>query len=91
MNLIEVIPIGKEHKKTRQELMYKAKITDTTRFRKELAKLRKEYIIVFDEGYYLPSSKEEYLEIIKKLNGQVYDATKTIELAYKEMEGMYNT
>ena len=86
MNLIEAIPTGKEHKMTRQQLMYKAKITNTEVFKKELAKLRDEYIIIFDDGYYLPASKEEYLEFIEKLNGQAYDITKTIDLAYKKME-----
>ena len=86
MNLIEAIPIGKKYRQTREQLMYKTKITDVSQFREELAKLRDQYIIIFDNGYYLPSSKEEYLEIIKKLNGQVYETTKTINLAYKEME-----
>ena len=86
MNLIEVIPIGKEHKNTRQELMYKAKITNENEFQKEMAKLRKQYIIIFDEGYYIPSSKEEYLEFIQKQNKQLCETSKTIELAYKEME-----
>lgn len=86
MNLIEAIPIGKKHKMNRQQLMYEAKITKVEAFKRELAKLRDEYIIIFDEGYYLPSSEEEYLEFIKKLNGQAYDITKTIDLAYKKME-----
>ena len=86
MNLIEVIPIGKEHKNTRQELMYKAKMTNESEFQKEIAKLRKQYIIIFDEGYYIPSSKEEYLEFIQKQNKQLCETSKTIELAYKEME-----
>ena len=88
MELISVIPIGKKYKENRQTIMYNAKITDEKQFKKELAKLREKYIIIFDEGYYLPSSKEEYLEFIKKLNGQVFETTKTIDLAYKEMEGL---
>lgn len=86
MNLLDVIPIGKEYRQTRQQLMYKAKITDEMQFKKELAELREKYIIIFDNGYYVPSSKEECLEFIQKLNGQVYDIAKTIDLAYKEME-----
>lgn len=90
MNLIEVIPIGKKHKKTRQELMYKAKITDEGEFQKEIGKLRKQYVIIFDNGYYIPSSKEEYLEFIQKQNKQLCETSKTIELAYKEMEELEN-
>lgn len=86
MNLIDVIPIGKQNKKTRQHLMSKSKIIDKEQFKKELAKLRKQYIIIFDNGYYLPASKEEYQEFIQKLNKEAYDITKTIELAYREME-----
>jgi len=86
MNLIDIIPIGDKFKQTRQQLMYQAKITDVSQFKKELAELRKKYIIVFDDGYYLPSSKEEYLNFIKKLNGQVSDTVKTIDLAYQKME-----
>lgn len=86
MNLIEVIPIGKKYKMNRQQLMHEAKITSIEVFKKELSKLREEYIIIFDDGYYLPASREEYLEFIKKLNGQTYDTTKTIDLAYKKME-----
>lgn len=88
MNLINIIPVGKKHKETRDNLMYKAKITDVMQFKKELAELRKQYIIIFDDGYYLPSSKEEYEEFIKKMEEQRDNANKTIELAYKEMEGL---
>lgn len=85
MNLIEAIPIGKKYRKTRQKIMSESHI-DEKQFKQELANLRKQYIIIFDEGYYLPSSKEEYLNFIKKLNCQLGDITKTIELAYQEME-----
>lgn len=87
MNLIDVIPIGKKHKETRDTLMYKAKISDVVQFREELSKLREKYIIIFDDGYYLPSSKEEYLDFIKKMNSQMFEITNKIEIAYKEMEG----
>jgi len=90
MNLIDAIPIGNKYKKNRQQLMYETKITDVNQFKKKLTELRKKYIIVFDEGYYLPASKEEYLSFIKKLNGQVSDTVKTIDLAYREMEEKEN-
>lgn len=85
MNLIDFIPIGKENKQTRQELMYKAKITEDE-FKKELLNLKHKYIILFDNGYYLPQTKEEYLEFIQKQNQRLCDTAKTIDLAYKEME-----
>ncbi len=90
MNLINIIPIGKCHRETRDNLMYKAKMTDINQFKKELAELRQQYIIIFDDGYYLPSSKEEYIEFIKKIEEQRDNANKTIELAYKEMEECKN-
>lgn len=89
MNLIDVIPIGEKYKKTRQELMNNMNITDVREFRRKLSKLREQYIIISDgSGYYLPSSKEEYLEFIEKQVRQIGDTTKTIELACKEMEGL---
>jgi len=86
MSLINVMQIGKENKQTKQQLMYKAKITDEKQFKKELAELKKQYIVIFDDGYYLPSSKEEYMELINKMEEQGKNINKTIELAYKEME-----
>lgn len=86
MNLIDIIPIGKENKITRQQLMQRAKIFDVNQFKKKLTNLREQYIIVFDDGYYLPSSKEEYEEFINKMKEQAKDVGKIIELAYQEME-----
>ena len=85
MKLIECIPIGKQNKETREVLMNKANLTPR-QFRKELARLRNKYIIINDNGYYLPKNKEEYEEFINKLNRQAYEINKTIELAYKEMK-----
>lgn len=86
MSLIEVIPIGKKYRDNRENLMYKAKISNVAEFKEELAKLREKYIIIFDDGYYLPSSKEEYLDFIKKMNSQMFEISNKIEMAYKEME-----
>ena len=61
------IPIGKQNKETRNVLMNKANLTPR-QFRKELARLREKYIIINDNGYYLPASKEEYEEFIQKQN-----------------------
>ena len=85
MKLIDCIPIGKQNKETREMLMNKAKLTQR-QFRKELAKLRNKYIIINDNGYYLPANKEEVQDFIQKLNGQAYEINKTIALAYREIE-----
>ena len=86
MKLIEYIPIGKQNKETRDNLMKKAKITNVRAFRKELAKLKDQYIIINDNGYYLPTNKEEYEEFIEKQNKRYCEIRKTIDLAYKEMK-----
>ena len=85
MKLIECIPIGKQNKETREVLMSKANLTQR-QFRKELAKLRNKYIIINDNGYYLPANKEEYEEFIEKQNERYCEIRKTIDLAYKEMK-----
>ncbi len=87
MKLIGCIPIGKQNKETREILMNKTNLTQR-QFRKELARLRNKYIIINDNGYYLPANKEEIQEFIQKLNRQVYEINKTIALAYKGMEGL---
>lgn len=88
MKLIECIPIGKKNKETRDNLMQKAKITDVRILRKELAKLKEKYIIINDNGYYLPANKEEYEEFIQKQNERYCEIRKTIDLAYEEMKNV---
>ena len=87
MKLIECIPIGKQNKETREVLMNKAKLTPR-QFRKELAKLRNKYIIINDNGYYLPANKDEYEEFIEKQSERYCEIRKTIDLAYKEMKNI---
>lgn len=86
MNLINVFPVGKENKKTRKELMQEANIKNIEDFKKDLSELRKNYIVAFDQGYYVPANKEEYEEIIEKLKAQVSQTNNVIDLAYKEMK-----
>ena len=85
MKLIEYIPIGKQNKETREVLMNKANLT-LRQFRKELSILRNKYIIINENGYYLPTNKKEYEEFIEKQNERYSEIKKTIDLAYKEME-----
>ncbi len=86
MNLIDVIPVGRKHRETRETLMYKAKINNVETFKKEIEALRKQYIILYDDGYYVPASKEEYKKLINKLEWQCNEIQNTINLANKEME-----
>ncbi len=85
MRLIEYIPIGKQNKETREVLMNKANLTQR-QFRKELAILRNKYIIINDNGYYLPANKEEIQEFIQKQNERYCEIKKTIDLACREMK-----
>ena len=87
MRLIECIPIGKQNKETREMLINKTKLTPR-QFKKELAKLRNKYIIINEDGYYLPANKEEYEEFIQTQNEKYCKIRKTIDLAYKEMKGL---
>ena len=86
MKLIEVLPIGKENKKTRNVLMKESKIKDVEEFKKQLADIKKQYIVIFDDGYYLPASKDEYDNFMNKTNEQIKYYTKLKQMANKEME-----
>lgn len=86
---MDVMPIGKKYKKTRSQLMYEAKIMNVKDFEKELENIRNNYIIMFEDGYYLPSSKEEYKEFIYKLKNRKNKLDEKIKLAYKEMEAIF--
>ena len=86
MKLIEILPIGKENKKTRNVLMKESKIKDVEEFKKQLADIKKQYIVIFDDGYYLPASKDEYDNFINKTNEQIKYYTKLKQMANKEME-----
>lgn len=83
---IEMIPIGKENKITRGILMNKLKLNNVEELKKQLAELKQEYIILYDEGYYRPNTKEDYEKFIEKCNEQVNNSEKLIKLAKTEME-----
>lgn len=86
MKLIEVLPIGKENKKTRNVLMKELNIRDVEEFKKQLADIKKQYIVIFDDGYYLPASQDEYDNFMNKTNEQIEYYTKLKQMANKEME-----
>ena len=86
MKLIEVLPIGKENKKTRNVLMKELNIRDVEEFKKQLADIKNQYIVIFDDGYYLPASQDEYDNFMNKTNEQIEYYTKLKQMANKEME-----
>ena len=80
---------GKENRKTRQHLMYIAKIFDETQFKRELSELKKENIIIFEnDGYYIPNKKEELQNFINKIDKQNKEITKVLNLANQMLEEM---
>lgn len=80
---------GKENRKTRQQLMYIAKIFDENQFKKELSELKKENIIIFEnDGYYIPNKKEELQNFINKIDKQNKEIIKVLNLANQMLEGM---
>ncbi len=80
---------GKENRKTRQQLMYKAKIFDENQFKKELSELKKENIIIFEnDGYYIPNKKEELQNFINKIDKQNKEITKVLNLANEMLREM---
>lgn len=85
---IELIPIGKENKVSRDSLMYKAKITNIDKFKTELAELKTKNIILFEDGYYRPNTKEEYENFINKCNIKKTETQELIKIAKKEMEDL---
>lgn len=86
---IDIFPQGKENRKTRQQLMYKAKIFNETQFKKELAELKKENIIIFEnDGYYIPNKKEELQNFINKIDKQNKEITKVLNLANEMLKEM---
>lgn len=80
---------GKENRKTRQQLMYKAKIFDENQFKKELSELKKENVIIFEnDGYYIPNKKEELQNFINKIDKQNKEITKVLNLANEMLKEM---
>lgn len=86
---IDIFPKGKENRKTRQQLMYKAKIFNEIQFKQELAGLKKYNIIIFeDDGYYIPNKKQELETFISKIDRQNREIAKVLNLANQMLEEM---
>ena len=89
---IKSINFGKENKKTREQLMKENQITTVEDFNEQLAKLKRNFIILDNnEGYYRPNSKVEYQLLIQRLLKRKQTIEDKIELVYKELkDGGYN-
>ena len=59
MRLEDCILKGKENKRTREQLMYVTNL-DRDNFKRELAKIKRTKIVLFDNGYYKPNTLEDY-------------------------------
>lgn len=86
MNFRDYIPLGKENRKTKQQIMYNAKITDENKFKLELTKLRQNEIVIFDNGYFIPNKKEEIQDFIRDCNLVGIETNKLIGMAYKKID-----
>jgi len=86
MNIIDNIPIGKKYKISREELMEKCNINDKRIFRKNLSELHEKYVIIYDDGYYLPANVKEYKELIDRLKTKEKEVKDRIKQVEKEMK-----
>lgn len=82
---INLIPLGKENRLDRKTLMQKMNIFDVKIFKKEISKLKEDNIILFEEnGYYRPSTEEDYNNFIEKEKEIIKSVEKTIKIAEDE-------
>lgn len=85
MSLDNYILKGKNNRKTREQLMLETK-TDKQTFRQELAHLKKTKIVLFDDGYYKPNTKQEYEEFKEKCRREMSSLERLYCLASEEEE-----
>lgn len=84
---IDNFGIGRNMKKTREQLMKECDLLTIQEFNEELAKIKKHYIIlVNDKAYYRPSTEIEYELLIEKLHKTVENINRTIDIAEKELK-----
>lgn len=74
---------GINKRKTREQLMAETGLSKAA-FIEELAKLKQNKIVLFNEGYYLPSTHEEYVAFIEKCNGEVEKIKSLVKRAKEE-------
>ena len=85
MSLEQCILKGKNNKKTREQLMLEANL-DRDSFKKELARIKETKIVLFDNGYYMPNTIEEYENFKRKCKQEILNIKKLFYLAKKEEE-----
>lgn len=86
---IDVIPKGKENRRSRRYLMCQARIIREKEFQQEISRLRKKHIILFDDGYYRPNTKEELQEFINSCNDKRDEMENLVNIALMEMESLW--
>lgn len=87
MITIDNFGIGRNKKKTREELMRECNILSVQEFNEELARIKRHYVIlVNDKAYYRPSTELEYELLIGKLNSSIENIKRTIDIAEKELK-----
>ena len=86
MSLEQCILKGKKNRKTREQLMFEANL-DRDSFKKELATIKETKIVLFDNGYYMPNTEEEYELFKQKCKKEIANIKKLFYLAEKE-EGL---
>lgn len=85
MNLLKHIPRGKKNRANMEQLMFMADITNKEDFKKELKEVKRENIIIFDDGYYIPEG-EEVEDFINKCSARIVEIQHLKELAKKLMK-----
>lgn len=85
MKLIDYIPLGKENKKSMEEIMADANIPRKQDFRRLLQETRKENVIIFDEtGYFRPTKKQEVYDFIEKYQSKIGEILEVLNQCYQE-------
>lgn len=82
----DYIPIGKENRKTFKEIMQETEIKNENKLKDELNKLRKEELVIFDNGYFIPNKKEEVEEFLEKCRVRGAEVNTLMDMAYKKMD-----
>lgn len=85
---INLIPFGKEVAISKESIMEICNMKNDDDFRKNLTKLRKEFIILSSsekKGYWRPNNENEYINFIAEYNTRLEEIQDIIKIAKKEM------
>ena len=86
MNFKDYIPLGRESKKTSKEIMQEAGISNKIDFEKEMSKVKKDNIVIYDNGYFIPNKKEEVEEFLEKCRTRGAEVNTLMDMAYKKLD-----